>query len=244
VGEDVLLMKASLHQYNLGFNAFLSRYRAKFIVDLVNNKNIGSIVDFGCGPGDVIDELDKTSSLISNAGKVSLIDFDESHIKQVKIRFRNKKNFDYYSLNLENNFKPSGLYDLAIMIDVIEHLKNPVKVLKNIKKILSLHGKLVIITPNAKSLHRRLGQSMGIIKNCYELGEADFEVGHVKLYDREMLLRDAKKAGYSDIKTTGILLKPFQNSRMEEFEIKYLDALYEVGKEIPDYCAEAVLVCS
>jgi len=34
-----------------------------------------------------------------------------------------------------------------------------------------------------------------------------------------------------------VLLKPLSNSQMESWDPDIIEALYEVGKELPDYCS-------
>ncbi|MBI2641278.1 class I SAM-dependent methyltransferase [Candidatus Roizmanbacteria bacterium] len=49
-----------------------------------------------------------------------------------------------------------GKYDLILMMDVLEHFKNPLKNIKKAKNLLAKDGLLVIQTPNYKSLMAKL----------------------------------------------------------------------------------------
>lgn len=231
------------NQYAGGFNEFMGRYRALFIKEFFSKGKIGRIVDIGCGPGDVIAELDKISPLVRKSRNVTMIDPDRRYLNIAKKRFDKSSKFNFIESTFEN-LQLGKEYDLMIMIDLLEHVDDPRAVLKNAKKHLSDSGRIVIIVPNAKSLHRFIGREEKFIKKLDELGPADFKVGHQRCFDYERLERLAIKCGLRVAGSSGILLKPFPNSRMEGLTEKHCDMLYMVGKEIPRYCAELAVVLS
>lgn len=67
----------------------------------------------------------------------------EKNIKNIKIKLQN--------LNDKLNYK-ENMFDCVISGEVLEHLENPSKFLKEIKRILKNNGKLIITTPNYFSL--------------------------------------------------------------------------------------------
>lgn len=231
------------HQYATGFNAFMNQYRTQFIKEFFIGKKIDSLADIGCGPGDIIIALDQTSSIIKKIKKITTVDFNQEYLKKVKKKYKNNPKFHYICSPVEN-LKLDQKYDLIIMIDILEHLEDPLKILKKIKKYLSSHGYIISIVPNAKSLHRRIGKQMKYIKNLYELGVADFKVGHKRYFDSNKLVSLIKKADYNIVSKSGILLKPLPNNQMQKLSEQYCDALYEIGKELPDYCGELAVVFS
>ena len=96
--------------------------------------------------------------------------------------------------------------------------------------------------PNATALHKRVGLHMGLIDDLYALTSDDVEKGHLRIYDRAALEAEISAAGFGSIHARGILLKPLSHSQMESWDPKTVDALYEVGKELPDYCATLMIV--
>jgi hypothetical protein len=82
-----------------------------------------------------------------------------------------------------------------------------------------------------------------LIGRLDELQAHDLEVGHRRYYDRESLSADVARAGLEVVHEDGIFLKPLANSQMESWDEKLADAFYEVGREMPDWCAEIVAVC-
>lgn len=131
------------------------------------------------------------------------------------------------------------------MSGILEHVEDPISVLKKYKKFVNENGYIVIVVPNAESIHRRVGKIMGIISDLHELTKQDIEVGHKRYYDLKMLRKDIIKSGLKIESVGGIFFKPLSNKQMEMFNSKIIDAFYELGKQLPpEYCAEIWVRCT
>ncbi len=64
----------------------------------------------------------------------------------------------YYECDIEAGIATFGdnRFDMIFFMDVVEHLKNPVIGLENIRSLLKPHGRLILHTPNASTVHRFL----------------------------------------------------------------------------------------
>ncbi len=151
-----------------------------------------------------------------------------------------KKNYPSVQCKIINQyfekFSCQKKYDIIIMGFVLEHLENPFKVLKRYKKFLNPNGKLFISVPNAKSLNRRIGLSLGKIQNIYDLNENDIKLGHKRQFCLDKLSDCVKKSGYKIINKEGLYLKPLPLSflkKLDNFE-KNLQAMMEIGVNYPD----------
>lgn len=105
-------------------------------------KNEEKILDAGCGHG-------KHMNAIRNIGKkVSGIDIDEKSIK-----FCKDMGFDAKKCNLEKDKIPFGnsSFDAAILLDLIEHIRSPDHMMKEIKRVLKRRGKIIVLTPDYES---------------------------------------------------------------------------------------------
>jgi len=58
--------------------------------------------------------------------------------------------------SLEEARFPDGHFDAITMNHVIEHVPNPIQVLEECRRVLKPGGKLVVVTPNIKSLGQRV----------------------------------------------------------------------------------------
>jgi len=101
------------------------------------------IAEVGCGHGLI------TSLLSSKCSSITGFDVDYSalaHAEKLKANFNlNNVKFILYDGSLEDYQEN---FDIAISMDVIEHVPDPVSYLKEIKKILRLGGSLFLGTPN------------------------------------------------------------------------------------------------
>jgi 2-polyprenyl-3-methyl-5-hydroxy-6-metoxy-1,4-benzoquinol methylase len=90
-----------------------------------------------------------------------------------------------------------GPYDVVVMAEVIEHLHtSPALVLAFLHSLLADSGVLVIQTPNAVALHKRLEMLMG--RNPYtKINEDAFDPSHFREYTRAELFRYLEDAGFS-----------------------------------------------
>ncbi|MCX7785871.1 MAG: hypothetical protein N2201_06585, partial [candidate division WOR-3 bacterium] len=83
-----------------------------------------------------------------------------------------------------------------VLAEVIEHLyTSPICVLKFIDSFLSSNGFLIIQTPNAASLLKRITLLIG--RNPYEMiREGPFNPGHYREYTKKELFLLAQQIGY------------------------------------------------
>ncbi|RKX60966.1 MAG: hypothetical protein DRP29_01680 [Thermodesulfobacteriota bacterium] len=187
-----------------------------------------------------------TFFLLDYASKLDVVEGSEVNIKRAKARIGNTNKVKFYHSLWQDFTYPHHKYSDIIWFRGIEHVPDPKEVLKKIKGSLIPEGRLHITFPNALSLHRRLGTLMGIIKTPWSFSERDVALGHFKIYDRFQLFSLLKDSGYKIINWEGIILKPFPNSKMMELykeNPKLIDALFKIGKELPDYCAE-IYICA
>lgn len=79
----------------------------------------------------------------------------------------------------------TGPYDVVTMIDVIEHVSNPLELLSGARKVVSKDGIVLVVTPNVNSLMARI------------LGWKwwHFRVAHIGYFNRETLSIAVDKAG-------------------------------------------------
>ena len=70
---------------------------------------------------------------------------------------------------LFEDFRPAEAFDVVVMEHVLEHVEDPVGILKLAKPWLAPGGQVVIGVPNAHSFHRLAAVKMGLLKDVYEL---------------------------------------------------------------------------
>jgi 2-polyprenyl-3-methyl-5-hydroxy-6-metoxy-1,4-benzoquinol methylase len=142
-------------------------------------------------------------------------------------------------------------YDNIVMTHVLEHVDDPVKVLKRVNdEWLADKGRFFLVCPNANAPSRRIAVKMGLISHNSAVTDAERAHGHHITYTLDTLERDAKAAGLKVVNRTGIFFKALANFQWDKIletdgiiSDEYLQGCYELGQEYPDLCASIFLLC-
>lgn len=181
-----------------------------------------------------------TKFLKNDFKQLVVVDAAEKYVKAAK---KLGKNIEGYATLFEN-FSPTQKFDTIIMSHVLEHVTNPAEILKLAKTWLSPSGRIIVVVPNADSLHRHLGVKLGMLKRVTELNDQDIEIGHRRVYSRKTLDADIKKAGLKNFAKGGVLLKLLSNNQMLTFkDNELIDGMFELGRDFPELCSELYAVC-
>jgi 2-polyprenyl-3-methyl-5-hydroxy-6-metoxy-1,4-benzoquinol methylase len=211
---------------------YLHEYHERVLLQRVQGPRI---LEMGCGEGAITKMLGRNfPEVVSVDGSRILIEKASKHVNMPNVVF---------SLSLFEEFVPDGKFSSILMICILEHVDDPVLILKRAKEWLEPEGKIYIIVPNALSLNRQVGKAMGMLKELNELHERDILVGHRRVYDPKRLLADIKMAGLKEVFINGILLKPLSDAQMQTWDKKLIEAFYEVGKNYPSICTEIYAEC-
>jgi 2-polyprenyl-3-methyl-5-hydroxy-6-metoxy-1,4-benzoquinol methylase len=141
-------------------------------------------------------------------------------------------------------------YDNIVLTHVVEHLDDPVLVLRRInEEWLAEDGRLFLVCPNADAPSRQIAVKMGLISHNEAVTAAEAEHGHRRTYALDTLERDATAAGLRVVQRSGIFFKPlanFQWDRLLQTDIvskEYLEGCYALGQQYPDLCSSIYLLC-
>jgi 2-polyprenyl-3-methyl-5-hydroxy-6-metoxy-1,4-benzoquinol methylase len=141
-------------------------------------------------------------------------------------------------------------YDNIILTHVLEHIDDPVKVLKRINdEWLSDTGRFFLVCPNANAPSRQIAVKMGLISHNSAITSAEADHGHRITYSLDTLERDAKAAGLNVVHRSGIFFKALANFQWDKIlgtdviSAEYIEGCYQLGQQYPDLCASIFLMC-
>jgi 2-polyprenyl-3-methyl-5-hydroxy-6-metoxy-1,4-benzoquinol methylase len=147
--------------------------------------------------------------------------------------------------SLFQDFKTEEKFDTIILNHVLEHIADPIPLLKQILQWLAPGGKFIVGVPNAKSFHRMVAVKMGLLESIYSLNERDLQLGHERVYDMDLLKAHLTDAGFTISHETGVFLKFLANGQIEKwFTQEMIQAFYELGKDFPELCAEILVIAT
>lgn len=125
------------------------RFRKRFtkLTDrILKYKKSGKLLEVGAGFGLFSKILLEKSNL-----KLEIVE------PELTPHYLKKKPYKIHSINYEKFLKTcKSKFDLIIFMDIIEHFKNPLKILKDTSQILKNDGFIVIQTPNYLSLMAKM----------------------------------------------------------------------------------------
>jgi len=179
-----------------------------------------------------------TKNLVTDFQKVTVVEGSRTLLEQIP----NYPNIVKHNTLFEE-FETNDFYDTIILNHVLEHIENPVALLKRIKKWMNPNAILIVGVPNSRSFHRLAAVKMGLLKMENELNERDKELGHYRVYDMQLLRKHVKSAGYKIIGEGGIFLKFLSNNQIEKFlNTEVVDAYFELGNDFKENSAEIFVV--
>jgi 2-polyprenyl-3-methyl-5-hydroxy-6-metoxy-1,4-benzoquinol methylase len=140
-------------------------------------------------------------------------------------------------------------FDAIFAIHVLEHLDDPVLVLKRCREWLAPEGRLFLAVPNAYTASRQIACGMGLVPYPKAVTPAEAAHGHKRTYTLAMLCEHADAAGLAVGGAGGIMFKALCNAQIDKalqfgvIDREYLNACYKLGREYPELCASVYAVC-
>ena len=147
----------------------------QWIADMVRKKIHSPVLEIGAGTGNISQYFTKVKSLM-------ITDIDPALIKELKKRFNNTNGFSYTVLDIAKKVpkKFLGHFSSVFAVNVLEHIKDDEKALRNINNVLKKHGSLVLLVPAKQYAYTRL----------------DKELGHFRRYEKNLLRKKLELAGF------------------------------------------------
>lgn len=150
---------------------------------------------------------------------------------------------------LIEDFDTDQKFDNIFLTHILEHLIDPVSVLKKASTLLSPGGRIHLVVPNGGAASRQIAVKMGILNTCSSLSEADTKHGHRRVYFLDSLVGEVRDAGLKVVQTGGIFFKPLANFQFDKLmggeliSNRFMEGCYELGKEHPALSASVYAVC-
>ena len=162
---------------------FLESYFKKEIARIKKIKKKGKILDIGCGPGFFL-------NIAKSAGfKVFGSDISKFAAKYAKEKFK----LDVFGGELNQAKFLTNFFDVITIYQTIEHVKNPLKFLKEVSRILKKDGLLILTTPNQDNFIARI-----LVEKWFGY----YYLSHLYFFNPKSVKKILKKAGFKKVKLT------------------------------------------
>ena len=177
-----------MSQYNFKNDRYSSHMRIIEYLNSLNSHSKLSILDVGCAEGHIGEKL--SSSKFTFYGiEMSKADAmtASKYYKEVKI----------VDLDVDKVLYPSNFFDAIILADVIEHLKNYLKITSSLRPFLKKEGVMILSTVNIANIYIRLRLLFG--KFDYQQ-KGILDQTHLKLFTLKTFRNLATQSGLTVIK--------------------------------------------
>jgi SAM-dependent methyltransferase len=141
------------------------------------------------------------------------------------------------------DYAPPAAFDTIVASHILEHIDDAVGLLRRLHGWLRPAGVLLLVVPNADSLHRQLGVKMGFLRQVTDLNDGDRLLGHRRVYTRALLREHFDAAGGWQLELLrGITLKALSNAQLALLPRAYLDACCAMVDGIDDLACQLAVV--
>jgi 2-polyprenyl-3-methyl-5-hydroxy-6-metoxy-1,4-benzoquinol methylase len=133
-------------------------------------------------------------------------------------------------------FSTGRKFDVIVMGFILEHVDDPLQILRHFRQFLVPGGKMFLAVPNAEVMNRRLGHLAGMLADMSALSENDHLLGHKRYYTVASLTSEVAQAGYQVDRLEGIYMKPFTTKQIVSLQLdrKIVAALCDLGVTYPE----------
>lgn len=237
---DAEIADTADHQYAYGFDFdVMHPYMLRSFEPFMNRA--GSVLELGSFKGDF------TRRLTSYFDDITCVEASDVALTEAKRKLGDKIEF------IHSRFETAKLprrYNNIVLTHVLEHLDDPVGLLKRINdEWLADGGRFFLVCPNANAPSRQIAVKMRLITHNAAVTPAEDQHGHRCTYSLDTLERDAVAAGLRVVHRSGIFFKAlanFQWDRLLATDIiskEYLEGCYQLGQVYPDLCSSIFLMC-
>lgn len=209
-------------------NSIMLNWYARRIINFT--KEATSVLELGLGYGFTTELFSKHFS------RHLVLDGSSAVIENFKRKFP-----DCRAQIIETNFESfmgDETFEVIVLGFVLEHVDNPIQIMKRYMKFLAPNGKMFVSVPNAEALNRKLGHLAGLLPDMQSLSENDLLLGHKRYYTVESLADEVRRAGYEIERMEGVYLKPFTTKQIISLNLdaRIIDAMCEAGIDYPELC--------
>lgn len=195
--------------------------------------NPGSILELGPAEGIM------TDLLVTLNQPLTLVEGSEAFCNQIRARHPGLTVVH----SLFEGFTPANKFDNILMGHVLEHVENPIDILRKARSWLAPGGRILAAVPNSRSLHRQAAVLMGLLPFEESLNESDTRQGHRRVYNPETFRRDFNEAGLKIEVFGGYWIKPVSNAQIEaSWSEAMLSSFMKLGERYPDIGAEIYII--
>jgi 2-polyprenyl-3-methyl-5-hydroxy-6-metoxy-1,4-benzoquinol methylase len=236
--HDLEFRDNSERRYAYDFDHIVRKYLLDRLAPAM--KRGGAALELGAYKGDM------TEQLLEYFEEIDVIEASGILADEVSQRFPGRA---FVTTGLFEEVAPGRLYQNIFLVHTLEHLDEPVSVLKRIGTWLTDDGSLFVGVPNANALSRQIAVHMGLISHNSAVTQGEFEHGHRRTYSLDTLLADVRAAGLHVVDFGGVIVKPLANYQFDRalsegiVSPEFVGACDSLASVLPDLSSTIFVTC-
>jgi len=194
-----------------------SRILAKNTIKLLKKNRKGLLLDVGCSHGAYSFELAKLGYTVIGID----VNHESIYLAQKIQRYLDLKNLVFHHMDILLNNFPNNKFDIIIIFETLEHIKEDFKVIQEFSRILKDNGLVIISVPyteNVQEYDDPVGACMTTERTCVCIGEGgshyrngyDFNRMKSLLTKNRFIIIDWEYLCLPNLLTSSILLFPLK----------------------------------
>jgi len=227
------------YEYPTLYDQMRSREIDQLTLEMIPATVNKKILDIGCGVG-------RGASIIQDCMQMVGIDLSDVAIEQSKKLYEDRENCQFLQMNALDLDFPDNTFDIVIAIEVIEHVSDAQRMIREAIRVLKSGGCLLLNAANRDSLHLRIIRSLG-----YQEFKTNYQhIQEFYLSELKTLLVDT---GAEIQEIRGSLLIPYWGvpgvdasiRNLTDHKPEVIQILHELGHQVaPEYTYTLFVACT
>ncbi|MGQ9512507.1 class I SAM-dependent methyltransferase [Thermodesulfitimonas sp.] len=208
------------------------------MIELITPVTGKRILEVGCG-------VRGSAPYVGEGAEFVGTDLSGEAIARARQAFGDRPNFRFIPMDAMNLEFPDYSFDIVLAKEVIEHLPEPQKAIKEAFRVLRPGGLFVVTSPNRDSLHLRVNGMLGYpdFKCCFD---------HIREFTFYEAVDMLTKEGFIIKETRGLFLQPYWGIPGIDMYVRHLtdndpqmvEMLRELGERVgAEYAFGFIILC-
>ena len=133
-------------------------------------------------------------------------------------------------------------FDHVVLANIVHEVPDAGALFATATRHLGPDGCLHVSLQNPQSIHRLVGQEMGVISQLDEVSDRGRQYETLELYGADDLAAFGAAVGLTVAHRAGVMLKPLPNDLMADLPEPILEGFVRAAHHLPDHCAMNYLV--
>ncbi len=158
-------------------NGSVGQGLSDMVVKIIRREpGVQTICDLGCGNGHLASRLGAAGySVLGVDASEHLLSIANAHYRSQRVQFHQA----VFGSAMMGELRPHGLFDMAVSVDVVEHLYRPSGLIENADAMLKPGGTFIICTPYHGYLKNL---AIAVLDRWDDHHGTHFDGGHIKFF--------------------------------------------------------------